>query len=111
MAKNEIEHLIEQLKELQLQQSDILARLAHLEKARSKESGENVGDPEENKVKASPNEVRPFAVGDLVCITNPNRALFQSDRGTISKIGGSRITVQTKNGKITRSPKNLILQR
>jgi hypothetical protein len=36
---------------------------------------------------------------------------FQATRGTITKIGNSRITVQARNGtKISRAPKNLTLE-
>jgi hypothetical protein len=53
--------------------------------------------------------VPEFVIGDKVRIKNPTR--FQANRGVMTKIGSSRITVQTKSGnKILRAPKNLILE-
>jgi dsDNA-specific endonuclease/ATPase MutS2 len=97
MNNDEIQDLITQLKNLQLQQTELLVRL---EKARQNETETKVGPP----------KAREFAIGDKVRIKNPTR--FQSDRGVITKIGASRTTVQTKSGSlILRAPKNLILER
>ena len=49
-----------------------------------------------------------FAIGNQVIIRNPGH--FQTDRGTIVKIGRNRITDQTKLGtKMQRAPKNRLL--
>ena len=118
MNNDEVQSLIEQLRQLQLQQSDLLARL---EQARGKETKNKtkVGDKaqavvdeteqeEDGKAKGTVYETKGFNLGDKVRIRNPNP--FQADRGVITKIGNSRITIQTKSGsKLQRAPKNLIL--
>ena len=111
-STDEIQELIKQLKDLQLQQTDILARL---ERARAQETDTRVGvdegtnGPVDHHVTQIPiDEERDFVIGDRVRIVNPNR--FQTDKGIITKIGHSRITVQTRSGgKIQRAPKNLVL--
>jgi hypothetical protein len=103
---DEIRELIIQVQQLQLQQTALLARLAQ---ARGDEAEVVAPDSSDTREADAPEqEVRAFAVGDRVRITNPNRALFQADRGVITKIGDVRITVQTRTGRITRAPKNLI---
>jgi dsDNA-specific endonuclease/ATPase MutS2 len=99
--KDEVQDLIEQLKNLQLQQTELLARL---ERARINEARRTgIQDKEESST-------REFAIGDKVRIKNPTR--FQVNQGVITKIGSSRITVHTKTGsKILRAPKNLVLER
>jgi hypothetical protein len=99
--KDEVQDLIEQLKNLQLQQTELLARL---ERARINEARRTgIQDKEESST-------REFAIGDKVRIKNPTR--FQADQGVITKIGPSGITVHTETGsKILRAPKNLILER
>jgi hypothetical protein len=99
---DEVQELIRQLKSLQLQQTVLLTRL---ERARNTEARRDTADDTRVDVNET---TREFAIGDRVRIKNPNR--FQADRGTITKIGASRITVQTRSGaKITRAPKNLII--
>jgi len=107
---NEVQELIQQLKELQLQQADIIARL---EEAREKENKTEVGGQvtadQTNTTPATVIETREIAIGDKVNIKNPNP--FQQDNGTVIKIGKSRITVQTRTGgKILRAAKNLSLR-
>jgi TolA-binding protein len=119
MTENdEIEQLIDQLKQLQLQQTELQSQqtelLDRLERARRRENNPRAYAQQDEDLPPaqaySQYEVRAFAVGDKVRITNPNRALFQADRGVIIKVGDSRITVQTKTGKVTRAPKNLTFQ-
>jgi hypothetical protein len=100
MSNDEVQDLIKQLKNLQLQQTELLVRL---ERARGDEVRAGVYDEEESGT-------RKFAIGDKVRIKNPTR--FQADQGVITKIGPNRVTVHTKTGsKILRAPKNLILEK
>lgn len=116
----DIQELITQLKILQLQQTNILERL---DSARSRQGTDNAGQrtraaaettsrQETRQERGSTNReatTREFVCGDYVLIRNPNP--FQADRGTITKITATRITVQTATGsKIQRAPKNIIHQ-
>jgi hypothetical protein len=96
----EIQDIVNQLGRLQIQQSNLLQRLGRL------------NESEDNDNNATPPPIttaRVFAVGDRVRIKNPG--LLQPVRGTIIKIGKTRITVEARNGtKIVRAPKNLILE-
>jgi transcription elongation factor len=97
MNNGEIQALIIHLKNLQLQQTELLVRL---EKARQNETEAKVGAQ----------KAREFAIGNKVRIKTPTR--FQADRGVITEIGTSRMAVQTKSGSlIIRAPKTLILER
>ena len=108
------QELIAQLMVLQLQQTDILERL---DSAQSRQATENASQRTRATAKttnrqernsANRETTRELAVGDYVVIRNPN--LFQVDRGKITKITASRITVKTATGgKIQRAPKNIIL--
>jgi transcription antitermination factor NusG len=94
----EIQDIVNQLERLQIQQSDLVQRLGLL----------SDGDNNNNNAtrQTSP---RDFAVGDKVRISNPGR--LQPVRGTIIKIGRSRITVEARDGtKIVRAPRNLVLE-
>ena len=106
MTNDEVQGLIEELKQLHIQQSEVLTRL---EKAREKEQKKEVGGAAKapaDQTKQELDENRDFEVGQEVRIKNPS--FLQTDRGTIYKIGQSRITVQTKSGsKIQRAPKNI----
>jgi prefoldin subunit 5 len=98
--KQDIKDIIAQLQSLQLQQAVLIQRLERLSETR--EDNSNV------TTIATVDVTRRFAVGDRVLINNPGR--FQATKGTITKIGNSRITVQARNGsKITRAPHNLTL--
>jgi hypothetical protein len=100
MSNDEVQDLIRQLKNLQLQQTELLVRL---ERARGDEARAGVYDEEEPGT-------QKFAIGDKVRIKNPTR--FQADQGVITKIEPNRVTVHTKTGsKILRAPKNLILEK
>jgi hypothetical protein len=100
MSNDKVQDLIEQVKNLQLQQTELLVRL---ERARGNEARAGVYDEEESGT-------REFAIGDKVRIKNPTR--FQADQGVITKIGPSPIIIHTKTGsKILRAPKKLIPER
>ena len=103
---NEVQEIIQKLKDLQLQQAELIVPL---EKARDKESKQGVDEQitadQTDTAPATVIETREIAIGDRVKIRNPNP--FQQDNGTIIKVGKSRITVQTKTGrKILRAAKN-----
>ena len=108
---SEVQEIIQKLKDLQLQQAELVV---HLEKARDKESSPGVNertavDQREQEVhRPRVNETREIAIRDRVKIRNPNP--FQPDNGiVITKVGKSRITVQTKaGGKILGAVKNLV---
>jgi transcription antitermination factor NusG len=98
----DVKDIIAQLQRLQIQQSTLLTRLGQLS-----QSGQRTDPPPNATRDATPNAAREFEVGDRVRIRNPG--VFQPTKGTIIKIGASRITVQARNGtKIVRAPKNLI---
>jgi hypothetical protein len=114
---DDVQDLIIQLRSLQLRQTDLIGRL---ERARRRESRANATSEnavlstyetrEETRRSSVDNDetTHGFALGDRVRITNPSR--FQSNRGTVVKIGPKRITVETRSGsKILRAPKNLII--
>jgi hypothetical protein len=93
---DEVKALINRLKELQLEQSVIIASLELLSEVEG-----DVKDIDEGIV------TRKFVIGDVVRITNPRP--FQAAKGTIRNIG-KRITVEARNGsKIVRLSKNLTL--
>jgi hypothetical protein len=124
MRNDEVQDLISQLNRLQLQQTELFARLEKAigdkdaqtrgvgkEDAQTREVAHEI-EVEQTREFAIAHEVaqtREFAIGDRVIIKNPN--LFQTDRGKITKIGNKRITLTTQSGsKILRAPKNLVLQ-
>ena len=99
--QQEIEELVEQLRDLQVQQTTVLDRLERLAESRR---APNVPANE-----AEGTEPIKFALGDRVRIRNPRP--FQQAVGIITKIGASRITVTTRNGnKIQRAASNLIAE-
>jgi hypothetical protein len=113
----DIQGLIEELKVLQLQQTDILNRL---DSARSRQGTDNVSQrarataeitsrrERQERDNAGRVTTRELVVGDFVIIRNPNP--FQADRGEITKITATRVTVKTATGsKIQRAPKNVVL--
>ena len=90
MSNEDIEDIVNELRRLNIRQASLLARL---ETARDRQTEDN------NRLK----------VGDYVRILNPRR--LQQNKGTITKIGRSRVTIQTSNGTtITRSPKNVTVE-
>jgi hypothetical protein len=100
MREDDIKDIVEQLQRLQIQQDVLLARLGEL-------SGSHETPAQATRV--PPDTTRDLAIGDRVRIRNPGR--FQAVRGTIVRIGTSRITVQARNGsKIIRAPHNLFLE-
>ena len=101
-TSDNIQELIAELTRLQLQQTVILARL---ETARQQDKKKASKDGETGLITGRD---FVFAIDNQVIIRNPGH--FQTDRGTIVKIGKNRITVQTKLGtKIQRAPNNLLL--
>ncbi len=124
MRNDEVQDLITQLNRLQLQQTELFARL---EKAVGDEDAQTRGIRKEDaqtreiahKIEVEQTrefviahvvaQTVEFAIGDRVIVKNPNP--FQTDRGKITKIGKKRITLTTQSGsKILRAPKNLVLQ-
>ena len=124
MRNDEVQDLITQLNRLQLQQTELFARL---EKAIRDEDAQTRGIRKEDaqtreiahKIEVAQTrefvvahevaQTGEFAIGDRVIVKNPNP--FQTDRGKITKIGKKRITLTTQSGsKILRAPKNLVLQ-
>ena len=101
--EQEIAEIVIQLQRLQLQQSELLHRLAQSEE--NNNTAQQASTTRRAPPASAPSE---FVIGDRVQIENPNR--FQANKGRIIKIG-DRITVLTKNGtKIQRAAKNLILE-
>jgi hypothetical protein len=99
-SEQDIKDIVAQLQQLSIQQSELLQRLGRLTT-----SGRNTS----NNTAGRPNATREFAIGDRVRIRNPR--LSQATRGTITKIGPSRITVLATNGtKILQAPWNIILE-
>ena len=100
MRNDRVQELIAQLNQLQIQQTALLVRLDSAignETALSGDFGQETQEP------------RGFAIGDNVTIKNPNP--FQSNEGTITKLGKRRVTVTTPTGKkILRAPKNLTIK-
>jgi hypothetical protein len=103
MRSDDIKDIIGQLQRLQIQQDGLLACLEAL-------SDDNEAQPTPTRAaRVQPDAPREFAIGDRVRIRNPAR--YQANRGTIIRIGTSRITVKTRNGsKIVRTPHNLIFE-
>jgi hypothetical protein len=95
MSNNDSEKkkIVEALKKLNIQETELLERLERLSLA-------------ETSVSSIPT-ARGFAIGDEVRIRNPKP--LQAKKGTILKIG-TRITVLAANGsKVVRAPHNLII--
>jgi hypothetical protein len=97
----EIQDIMNQLQQLQIQQSALIERLEQLNQGHN--ASENTASSQTVPVRTR----QEFAISDRVTIRNPGR--FQATEGTLTKIGRSRITVQAWNrSTIVRSPKNLI---
>ena len=112
----EIQEIVEQLNELQTQQSVLIERLGQLTSANipSAEASEASDEPTRTITESGyerdlfPASIPVLIIGNQVRIKNPG--VDQPDRGIITKITLHRITVQTVNGiLVTRSPKNLVL--
>jgi hypothetical protein len=105
MRDEDIKDIVEQLQRLQLQQDALITRLGEL-------SGNDTGATASTRATIIPTETetasaKPFAIGDRVRIRNPKRT--QANRGVISAITASRVTVQAANGtKILRAPHNVV---
>ena len=104
--EQEIESLVEQLKSLQIQQTNLLNRLETLTENEGRANNRGPGYQAGNEEPARPENTAAFAVGDRVRIKNPNP--LQQQVGVVTKIGPKFITVTTRNGTvIRRAPKNL----
>ncbi|WP_353890134.1 mechanosensitive ion channel domain-containing protein [uncultured Marinobacter sp.] len=101
-TSKEVQDLIAELTRLQLQQTEVIARLTRLTEAEPKQT--RTVSP----TRPTPTDtIRDFAIGDRVRITNPRP--FQTATGSIKRIGTHRITVRTASGNnIIRAPKNLV---
>jgi hypothetical protein len=125
MRNNEVQDLITQLNRLQLQQTELFARLekafgdndaqtrgVHKEDAQTRDVAHEIEVEQETRefvIAHGVAKTGEFAIRDRVIVKNPN--FFQTDRGKITKIGNKRITLTTQSGsKILRAPKNLVLQ-
>jgi hypothetical protein len=95
----EIQDIVNQLERLQIQQAELVRRIGRL--------SENNDVSNINATHTT--STIDFVIGDRVRIRNPGR--LQPVRGTIIKIGRSRITVEAREGtKIVRAPRNLIAE-
>jgi hypothetical protein len=104
-----VTEIITQLQNLQIQQAVLLTRLARISDNGRTSTNNNNDNAAGTDPPTPNNEDRELAIGDRVRIRNPG--VFQQNRGTIIKIGTSRITVLTRNGtKVVRAPKNLIFE-
>jgi hypothetical protein len=110
-VQGKIKDIVDQLQQLNLQQSQLLQWLGRL--------NEDTGDSRHTLPQqvatarhAAPNTVQHFAVGDRVRIKNPG--LLQPNSGTITNITSKRVTIQALSGtwviNIVRAPKNLTLE-
>lgn len=89
--EDEIKKITAALKKIQIQQAVLIERL------------ENITRKSENNTQEGQHE---FKIGDRVEILNPGP--LQQRVGIVKKIGKSRITVETENGKdVVRAPKNV----
>jgi hypothetical protein len=108
MRNDDVKDLISQLTRLQLQQTDLLARLDTAVQVQTALIGtSDEAEPFAQAAFIESEPTRNLEIGDKVTISNPN--LFQANEGTITKIGKKRITVTTASGqKIVRAPKNIL---
>ena len=102
-SESDIADIIAQLQHLQLQQTNLLEQLAR------SQIQNTASEPLEREYFDTAAEVpRDFQIGDRVRILNPKR--FQANKGTIIRIGESRVTIKPPIGRnIQQSPNNLIL--
>jgi hypothetical protein len=101
---DEIQELILQLKQLQLEQTRLQQKQT---KITTRLEGLSRGADNANKNKDS---TQKCVIGESVRIKNPGP--LQANTGTIVKIGTSRITIKTKDGKkIIRAAKNLTAEK
>ena len=106
----EIEHIVEQLRQLNIQQFTLLQRLEQLNGGHSNPNPPPPTAPPAPARHVPPTTVVPFTIGDQVRIKNPK--VGQPNRGTITKITPKRITVLGKiSGQpqyVTRAPHNIV---
>jgi hypothetical protein len=116
MSESDISNLISELKQLKLQELQVLATL---ESIVNNQQGNNIplvqcGTPIATPVTNATIPFQQHQVGDLVVITNKirrsfNRPVNRGDRlATITKVTPSRIDLRTDNGSHTwRAPHNI----
>jgi transcription antitermination factor NusG len=110
----EIQDIVEEFKQLQLQQTVLVDRLQQLDRNRDNERATRAPSGFDRSwyshKQRRPRADGEFHIGDRVRIKNPGR--FQTSIGNITKIGPSRITIQGDDGKnpIVRAAKNLTLE-
>jgi hypothetical protein len=91
MSENQKQNIINRLKQLQVEQDELIQQLERLDI-----------NKETNKHRKASKELK---IGDSVIILNPGR--FQERSGTVCKIGKS-ITIESKRGrKIVQARKNI----
>jgi hypothetical protein len=108
---DEIADIVEQLKQLNIQQSNLINRLGQLNESNASRLT-TPSLPFAVAHRAPPVTVNEFAIGDRVRIKNPG--LLQPSSGIVTKITAKRISVKGQTGSrfsiIQRAPKNLILE-
>ena len=106
----EINHIVQQLQLLSIQQTELIDRLDRLTKEeRQVTKPPTAASKPKAAIKLPPTE-RELAIGDRVHIDNPR--LLQATSGKVTKITPTRVTVTADNGtKIVRAAKNLTLER
>ena len=107
--QDEVTDIIDQLRQLQLRQAELLTRLDQLCAGDNPtgrfEIPQRVQAREQNRSRGVIVAAGGFSVGDQVEVLNPSPG--QASRGVIKKIGNSWITIEAEDGsKIIRTPKN-----
>ena len=105
----EINHVVQQLQLLSIQQSDLLNRLDRLTQEEKQAPKKPTVASKPAAVTKQPLPKREFAIGDRVQIDNPR--YLQPSTGVVIKLTQNRVTIKAANGsKIVRAAKNLTLE-
>ena len=118
MSRNEINLIIKRLRDIHVQQSDLLQQLEELSSAGGDVIPASVTRPSLGTVtpgRITTRHPNQFKIGDQVNIKNPKGS--QQHTGIVVKVSdslfttaNSRVQVRTQNGDtVSRAPKNLIL--
>jgi hypothetical protein len=117
---DDIEDIIQQLASLYLHQGALIARLQRLRRNEAEDTPTpetaTSGAPRHRNAASSTHgndaaeaPTRTFRVGDRVVVRNPR--VLQADRGTITRVGRTRITLRARDGTtVVRAPWNLELE-
>jgi transcription antitermination factor NusG len=109
-VKDKIQEIVNQLKQLNLQQSILLQQLDQLSEATGEHN--TPPTPATTATHAPSTEVPQFVVGDRVRIRNPG--ILQATSGKVTKLPAKRVTVQGLIGNrisiVVRAPKNIIFE-